>query len=194
MRALVLLFAALLLPSVADANERLWELLRTGGQVVLLRHTETTPGSGDPSGFRIDDCSTQRNLSPQGRVQAQRIGQALRERGVRIGEVLSSRWCRALDTAQLAFGRHQVWPELNSTYDNPTGRDQQAQAVRQRIAAYRGADNLFLVGHGSNILTLTGIHPSQGGMVVVTPGGANGFVIAGRLEPEAILSGQPGRR
>lgn len=181
------LLALTLLTRPAAADERIWELLRAGGQVVLLRHTETTPGVGDPPGFRIDDCATQRNLSPQGRDDARRLGEALRHRGVRVGEVLSSRWCRAVDTAQLAFERVEVWPELNSTFHDRSRRDAQTDAVRRRIAGFRGPDNLFLVGHGSNILTLTGLHPAQGGMIVVTPG-PGGFRIAGQLEPDAVFS------
>lgn len=193
LRFLAPAFLALSIAAPAGANEPLWELLRAGGQVVLMRHTETTPGVGDPPGFRIDDCATQRNLSQSGREQARRIGEALRRRGARIGEVLTSRWCRAVDTAQLAFGRFTVWPELNSTFHDRAPQATQTAAVRRRMAAFRGPDNLFLVGHGSNILALTGIHPRQGGMVVATPGGPDGFRIAGQLEPDAVLSGQTGR-
>jgi phosphohistidine phosphatase SixA len=176
--------------SPAASNEETWQQLRGGGQVVLMRHAETTPGTGDPAGFRLDDCATQRNLSARGRVDARRIGAALRAHGVRIGEVFTSRWCRAIDTAELAFDRHKIWPELDSLFDAQPGREAQTGAVRRRIAEHRGKDNLFLVGHGSNILALTGIHPSMGGMVVVTPGGSEGFRIVGQLEPDAVLAGQ----
>lgn len=174
----------------AASNDEIWQALHNGGQVVLMRHAETTPGTGDPPGFRLDDCATQRNLSTQGRADARRIGAALRARGVRMGEVLSSRWCRSIDTAELAFGRHRLWPELDSLHGVPAGRDAQTEAVRRRIAEYRGKDNLFLIGHGANILALTGVHPGMGGMVVVAPGGANGFRMVGQLEPGAVLAGQ----
>lgn len=111
-------------------------------------------------------------------------------RGVRIGEVLSSRWCRAVETAKLAFGRAEVWDELNSLFHDRSRREAQNDAVRRRIAAFRGPDNLFLVGHGANIVSLTGIHPGMGGMVVVAPGGPEGFRVVGRLEPNDVLGGQ----
>ncbi|HMS81661.1 MAG TPA: histidine phosphatase family protein, partial [Burkholderiaceae bacterium] len=79
------------------------DALRDGGCVLLLRHALTEPGVGDPPGFRIEACGTQRNLSAQGRAQAARLGASLRDAGVAIGPVRSSRWCRCLDTARLAF-------------------------------------------------------------------------------------------
>ena len=66
--------ALLSLPSPTLADETLWSLLKKGGQVVLMRHAVTTPGVGDPPGFRLDDCSTQRNLTDAGRRDAQRVG------------------------------------------------------------------------------------------------------------------------
>jgi phosphohistidine phosphatase SixA len=171
-----------------QADEKLWGLLRSGGHVVFMRHAITTPGVGDPAGFRVEDCATQRNLTAEGRETARRIGEVFRARGIRLGEVLSSRWCRCTETAQLAFGRYQLWPELNSLYQDPAARDKQTQAVRRRVAAHRGPDNLILVSHGANILPLTGIHPSPGGMVILTPGGRDGFRVAGTMEPEDILT------
>src|SRR5436190_7870096 len=184
--ASVLLAVTLVAPA-ATQDDVLWEKLRVGGLVVLMRHAQTTPGAGDPAGFRIDDCKTQRNLSEQGREQARRLGEALRAQRIPIGDVLTSRWCRAVETAKLAFDRGEVWPPLGSTYDDEANRAKQKEAVRERISGYRGSTNLFLVGHGTNIHALTGLHPSMGGIVVVAPGGPQGFRIVGQLEPDAIL-------
>lgn len=191
---LAVISCLLLVTALASADEALWAQLRAGGLVVLMRHTLTTAGIGDPDEFRLDDCATQRNLSAEGREQARRIGAALKARGVRIGEVRTSAWCRAEETARLAFGRAEVWVELNSTFHDRSRKTPQTEAVRRRIAEYRGQDNLFLVGHGSNILALTGVHPGMGGMVVVAPGGPDGFRIVGRLEPEAVLADPNSRR
>jgi len=187
-----ILFGAMLALAVSavQADEQLWERLRAGGLVLLMRHAETTPGTGDPPGFRLEDCATQRNLSPAGREQARAVGAALARRGVKIETVLSSAWCRARETATLAFGRAEIWHELNSMHHDRSRREAQNEAVRRRIAAFRGPGNLVLVGHGANILSLTGIHPGMGGMVVVAPGGPEGFTIVGRLEPEESLSGR----
>jgi phosphohistidine phosphatase SixA len=63
-----------------------------------MRHAVTTPGVGDPAGFRLDDCSTQRNLTDAGREDARRVGGTFRTRGIPVGRVLSSPWCRCLET------------------------------------------------------------------------------------------------
>src|SRR5690606_8860558 len=78
-------------------DARLLASLRSGGNIVLIRHAATEPGIGDPADFREDDCSTQRNLSEAGRDDARRMGEALRAAGVPIAAVRSSRWCRCLE-------------------------------------------------------------------------------------------------
>jgi phosphohistidine phosphatase SixA len=100
MRCLTALLV-LVLPSSVGASEPLWDLLAGGGQVVLLRHATTTPGVGDPPGFRVEECASQRNLSGAGRDEARRLGAAFRARNIPVGRVLSSRFCRCLETAHL---------------------------------------------------------------------------------------------
>ena len=80
--------------------------------MVLIRHAITTPGVGDPPGFRLEDCSTQRNLTDAGRAHARRIGEEWRARKISIGRLVSSPWCRCLETAELAFKRK---PETSPT-------------------------------------------------------------------------------
>jgi hypothetical protein len=89
-RVLALILVLLGLPDAARANEPLWDLLKAGGQVAVIRHASTVPGFGDPPGFRLDDCATQRNLSEAGREEARRIGAAFRDRGVPVGRVLTA--------------------------------------------------------------------------------------------------------
>src|SRR5262245_23699831 len=102
-RLAILVFATLLL-SPAMATEAGWALLRDGGHVVLLRHAMTPGGaSGDPANFDVNDCKTQRNLSERGREQADRMGVLMSVRSAPIERVLSSRYCRCLETAQYAF-------------------------------------------------------------------------------------------
>ena len=90
---LLLVSLVLAVPSSAVADEALWRLMRGGGQVILMRHAVTTPGVGDPTGFKLDDCSTQRNLTDAGREDARRVGAAFKARGVPVGRVLSSPSC-----------------------------------------------------------------------------------------------------
>ena len=88
----ILVLGALALAHADAADEAPWALLRAGGQVIVMRHAATDRSLGDPPGFRLDDCSTQRNLSDEGRAQARRVGAAFATRGIPIGRVLSSQW------------------------------------------------------------------------------------------------------
>ena len=67
-----------------------WSALRAGGHVMLMRHADAPGGFGDPPGFRVDDCATQRNLSAKGRADALRIGARLRSEGITLKAILSS--------------------------------------------------------------------------------------------------------
>jgi phosphohistidine phosphatase SixA len=168
--------------SSAQASEALWTLLKGGGQVVLIRHTITTPGVGDPPGFRLDDCATQRNLTDEGRGHAKRIGEAFRARGIPVERVLSSPWCRCIETAKLAFGRTDGLSEaLGNLFGRPDNRAKQVEQMRALASTRPKSGNLVLVSHGSTIVALADIAPATGEMVIVTPQGNGKFAVAGRL-------------
>ena len=170
-------------PGVSLADEAVWRLLESGGQVAVIRHASTVAGFGDPPGFRLDDCATQRNLSEAGREESRRIGAAFRARGVPVDRVLSSRWCRCLETARLAFGSAEPWPPLDSFFDDRSREPEQTRQVRALLRERPSPGNLVLVTHHVNITALTGISPAQGEMIVLTPDGKGGFKVAGRLSP-----------
>ena len=178
-REILLGTATLLLAARAGAQSAqsaaLWSELQKGGVAILLRHAQTEAGVGDPPGFRIGDCSTQRNLSEDGRRQAQRIGAALEARAVRIDQVLSSQWCRCLDTARLAFPKVAVepYPALNSFFDDRSTESRQTREAAARIAAIRAPANVVFVTHHVNILALTGIAVGSGEAVLVRSAGGS---------------------
>ena len=162
-------------------DERLWQLLAGGGQAVLVRHAVTTPGAGDPPGMRLDDCATQRNLTDEGGAHARRLGAAFRARGIPLQRVLSSPWCRCLETARLAFGAPETWPPLGNLFGRPENREEQVERMRELVSRRRGGGNLILVSHGSTISALTGVSPDTAEMVILSPQGGGRFVVAGRL-------------
>lgn len=165
-------------PAESDA---VWRAMDDGA-AVLMRHAEA-PGGGDPPGFRLDDCATQRNLDEVGRDQARRIGQAFRERGIRVGRVLSSRWCRARDTARLAFGEpvHEV-EIFDSFFGAPQRREVQTADARQLLRQWRGPGVLVVITHQVNITALTGVFPASGEAVVLDVRDAD-LPLRGRIRP-----------
>ena len=180
----VLLALFVSLPSSARADEPLWSLLKKGGQVVLMRHAVTTPGAGEPPGFRLDDCSTQRNLTDEGRRDARRVGAAFRARGIGVEGVYSSPWCRCVETADLAFGKHEISTALSNLFTHPENREQQVREMRALVSA-RVPNNRVLVSHGATILALTGVSLGTAEMLVVTPQNDGRFVVHGRFSAHA---------
>jgi phosphohistidine phosphatase SixA len=180
-RFLILLLVFIQPASAANNDEAFWSALKSGKHVVLIRHAITEPGIGDPPGFVQGDCTTQRNLSAQGRNDAQRIGEAFRSRNIPVAEVLSSRWCRCLDTANLAFGKATPAPMLDSMFnDKEKPGEEKLREVYAAVNRRPSSGTLVLVTHHQNIQALTGDSVGSGEMVVVTPE-AGKLRVLGRL-------------
>jgi broad specificity phosphatase PhoE len=183
MRYLLLLALAGAGAQAAEPDQdALWHTLRSGGVTVLMRHAATNPGIGDPPNFSLGNCATQRNLSDAGRRQARAIGAAFAQHGVVPGAVWSSRWCRCLDTAKLAFGRAQPEPALDSMFnDDAAAANAKLRSLRTLLAARQSTSPLVLVTHDVNIRALTGTSLAQGEMVLT-------ILRDGKLEPIGRLS------
>jgi phosphohistidine phosphatase SixA len=173
-------------PNIGYTDEDLWVRLQQGGNVVLMRHA-TADKTGDPLVLKIDDCSVQRNLSQQGRGEAELIGRAFRNRSVPIAEVLASRYCRTRETAKLAFGLVTTWQPLDLLYALPDhDRDARTEIVAERISAYTGKDNLIMITHLPNIDALTLELVEPGGFLVLRPDHDGSFDIVGHVAPDDI--------
>jgi phosphohistidine phosphatase SixA len=149
-------------PAYADENAQ--ALLRRGGVVLAMRHA-LAPGTFDPPGFRLGDCSTQRNLDEAGRAQARAIGQRLQAAGLVPARVRSSPWCRCMDTAQLAFGRAEAWAALGSPRAGTEATNAASLAqLRQALqAAVRQADRFEVwVTHMFVLADLVGANTASG--------------------------------
>ena len=168
----------------APREDPVWERLRRGGLVLFMRHASTVPGLGDPKGFRLGDCATQRNLSEQGREEARRVGARLREERVPIERVYTSPWCRCRDTAIEAFGSAEDWEPLSSFFDFPDREQEHTETVRKRVLGYarkRPRGNVVMVTHNVNIAALTRQSVATGEIVAVRPEGCCDLRVAGRL-------------
>lgn len=178
--ALVGLLLGACLQAVALAAEG-WSHVAPG-TIVLFRHA-LAPGGGDPPNHTLDDCSTQRNLSDEGRTQARRIGAEFKAQGIEVGAVWSSQWCRTRDTADLAFpGQRVDQPVFNSFFNVAASASERTQAAQRLLASWRGPGVLVVITHQVNITELTGIVPGSGEGVVVKPTGL-GLRVLGRLAP-----------
>jgi broad specificity phosphatase PhoE len=184
-RVLGAVLVALFVATPAAADDALWALLKSGGRIVFMRHA-TAPGTFDPPGMRLDDCATQRNLDDQGREESRRIGEAFRARQIPVAKVLSSRWCRCMETARLAFGRAENWEPIDGARPGSELEARRTADVRRFVGAPFAGGNVVLVSHNFNIRALTGLSTLSGEMVVITPRGNDTFDIAGRIAPSAL--------
>ena len=153
---------ALFLPPEPTAADTRFARLTQPGIVAIVRHAHA-PGTGDSTKFRLDDCTTQRNLDERGREQAREIGAAIRAAGVTVNRVLTSQWCRCRDTARL-LDLHPVddLPALNSFFRNPDRADRQTAELRQFLFDLPPGESIVLVTHYVNIRALTGRGASSG--------------------------------
>jgi phosphohistidine phosphatase SixA len=168
------------------ANEKnIWMQMRKGsGYVVLLRHTQTVSGTGDPPGFRLNDCTTQRNLSQLGREQAIRIGKVFRKRKIPVSKVISSQYCRCLDTAKLLnLGTVEPSAMLNSIFEDRSITAMRNKQVRQQIVNHRNSSGvIIMVSHFANIGALSGINPQPGGAVVMRVNQQQVIEVVGQIQ------------
>jgi len=137
--------------------------------VILLRHGDA-PGRSEPRGFSLADCETQRSLSDKGRDEAQQVGELLRAQRIKVTKILTSRWCRARETAQLLqLGAMEDAPAFDNLEFNKQRAAELLDEERNLIESWHGPGVLLIVTHGSNIQALTGIHLEQGTMIVAKP-------------------------
>lgn len=158
-----------------------WALVQPG-TAVLFRHANA-PGVGDPAQFRLDDCATQRNLDAAGRAQAEQIGRQFRQRGIDVKVVWSSRWCRARDTADLAFpGLRSDQPAFDSLFGRGAASAAQTAAARALLLQWKGPGVLVVVSHQVNINALADVTTASGEGVVVKPE-AGRLAVLGKVQP-----------
>jgi len=135
------------------------QVLQEGGYTILLRHMATAPFNPDSAVFDIDDCATQRNLSDRGRQQAKSLGAAFEKLGIAVGEVLSSPYCRCMDTGDLAFGNVQSSEALRVGDSRPgQGRDDPGVAIRKLLDTPPApGKNTVLIAHSVTLLYAYGL-------------------------------------
>ena len=166
--------------ALAD-DGRVWDALKEGGKVVLLRHAHVVIGEGIGK-LAPGNCAEEINLSPGGVEQAKRIGEAFRAHGIAVGEVLSSPYCRCLDTGKIAFGHATA-----VQYLKPPGVVSSLQAelnndlVLQEILNHHDRSNLVMITHDLNISNIVlEDSVSMGEFFVLQPNGTD-FKVIGEI-------------
>lgn len=166
-----------------DKTAALVEALRKGGYVIYFRHATTDQSQLDTDTPDLKNCAKQRNLNEQGRAEALAIGRAILSLRIPIGQVLSSQYCRARDTAMLAFGQAEISTDLTG-FPNDL-REERIAALRKMLSTQPNAGtNTVLVAHGFNITNTAGITIAEGEAAIFMPLGADGFRLVGRVLPE----------
>jgi len=171
------------------------ESVKQGGKVILLRHTSTESRSDETLKFRVEDCSTQRNLSEQGKQEAKAIGEAVAKLGIKIDAVYASPYCRTLETGRLAFGKATP-SETLAVGDRLSmdGKLDRAAAIRKLLdTAPPPGTNVVLITHTGNLLYAFGLDSRPEGIAhVFEPTGTGRASYLGRMNPEewTKLSGQ----
>jgi len=166
-RFFLIIFISLISSVKADFNKKLFNQLEDGGKLIFIRHAYA-PGSGDPDNFNLNDCSTQRNLSEEGRKQAEYIGEFFRNKKIKIDQVLSSEWCRCKETAKIAFTNFSTNSFLNSFYSYKFAKNKKKQidALKDYVDKFKSNKNLVLITHYVVISEVLNYGPASGEIVV----------------------------
>ena len=171
--------------------------LREGGHVIYIRHAKTTKDWGDQVSpeLNLSDCSTQRRLSDEGKAEAKQIGEGIKAAGIPVGDVISSDYCRAYNTADLAFGTYTKNSKLNflpCVECTPEDYKEYAARVSPLMSAKpESGKNTFLVGHDDPFQGVTmpvvpaeGIYPAPMGVAYIAkPLGDGKFDLVAKIKP-----------
>lgn len=171
------------------AGAELLSALKEGGYVIYFRHAQTEKDYADQVTADVNNCSTQRTLSEAGWQDAETIGSAFQTKEIPVGSVISSQYCRAWQTASLAFGQYEKNPALNflpfEDYTEAQVEQMKANVMPLLTAVPDAGSNTVIVGHDDIFESATGVYPDPQGMAyVVKPDGQGAFDIIANLLPQ----------
>ena len=167
-KILAILFIGILnFSNNALSDDRILNSLKEGKKLIFIRHA-IAPGNGDPNNFNIKDCSTQRNLNKNGIKQSKKIGLFFKKNKIKIDKILSSEWCRCIDTAKYAFENFETFDALNSFYDEKFAANETRQIndLKKYIKNWDSDKNLVFVTHYVVILSILNTGSSSGEIII----------------------------
>jgi phosphohistidine phosphatase SixA len=167
LKYLVLIFICIISSVKADLKIGIISEFQKGGKLIFIRHAYA-PGGGDPENFKINDCSTQRNLNNDGKLQSQKIGSFFKKNKISSIKVYSSEWCRCKETALIAFKRFETKNFLNSFYSEQFAKNKKKQIIdfHKFLNNWDENENLVFVTHYVVISELLNYAPSSGEIVI----------------------------
>jgi phosphohistidine phosphatase SixA len=167
LKYLVLIFICIISSVKADLKIGIISELQKGGKLIFIRHAYA-PGGGDPENFKINDCSTQRNLNNDGKLQSQKIGSFFKKNKISSIKVYSSEWCRCKETALIAFKRFETKNFLNSFYSEQFAKNKKKQIIdfHKFLNKWDENENLVFLTHYVVISELLNYAPSSGEIVI----------------------------
>ena len=151
----------------ADSKKNIINDLKDGGKLIFIRHAYA-PGSGDPDNFDINDCFFQRNLSGEGKIQSENIGNFFFYNNIFANKIYSSEWCRCKETASIAFNNFETKKFLNSFFSIKfaKNRDSQISNLKKFITNWDGNENLIFITHYVVILEMLNYVASSGEIII----------------------------
>jgi phosphohistidine phosphatase SixA len=162
-----IVFFFIIFSTPINSQEDLIDLLKDGNKLIFIRHAYA-PGNGDPVNFKLNDCTSQRNLNNKGIIQSKKIGQFFLKNNIQVDKVLSSEWCRCKDTAKFAFNKYSTFDALNSFYDPrfEKNRDKQISDLKDYIKSWKSKKNLVLVTHFVVISEILKVGANSGEIII----------------------------
>ena len=167
-KILAILFIGILnFSNNALSDDRILNSIKEGKKLIFIRHA-IAPGNGDPNNFNIKDCSTQRNLNKNGIKQSKKIGLFFKKNKIKIDKILSSEWCRCIDTAKYAFENFETFDALNSFYDEKFAANETRQIndLKKYIKNWDSDKNLVFVTHYVVISSILNTGSSSGEIII----------------------------
>jgi phosphohistidine phosphatase SixA len=185
----IILFVPLLMAEpVAQptlAPDQLIKALQSGGHIIYMRHSSTQRDQKDQMENTLESCDNQRNLSEVGRGLARTIGQTMASLDIPIGTILTSPFCRSIDTAQLAFGRYQIEDNLkfSMSKDVEESKFLSDKLLNMMIDTPAEGPNSVFVGHTSNLRDSLGVWPKPEAVIAIFQKSGDELTYKGMIKP-----------
>jgi len=181
------------------APRTLLDSLRRGGHILYVRHAEATVGI-DQQNITFLDCSTQRNLSAKGRRQAAIFGETIRRLAIPITlPIISSPFCRTIETAARAFGADNIlidlfWVDVYRLSGNVSVPEQARILTMVHFVLETpppSGRNRVIIAHSFPTGVGLGEIPDMGTIVVKPQGRGRGFNVVDHLTLEELVDLSP---